>query len=138
MARYHFCFLWCDQCILHTFYSFGRYAEIFSFIPQVLKWLGIYFVHSSELQHHFNQFTKMGGMPRYSHLFFKIIWFATIWMIWKERNNRVFQNTVSTPYSLLERVKVNSLLWLKFKQVAFNYSYHDWRKHPILCMRVMM
>ena len=53
-------------------------------------------------------------------------------------NNRVFQNTVSTLYSLLEKVKVNSFLWLKSNQVAFNYSYHDWWNHPSLCMNVLL
>jgi len=104
--------------------------SLVSFGIKVLNWLGMYFVHSGELRHHFIQFTKMGGMPRSSHLFFKVIWFATIWAIWKERNKHVFQNTVSTPYSLLEKVKANSFLWLKSNQVAFNYSYHDWWNHP--------
>jgi len=51
-------------------------------------------------------------------------------------NNRVFQNTVSTPVTLIEKVKLNSLLWLKSKQVPFSYSYHDWWKHLFLCIVV--
>lgn len=57
---------------------------------------------------------------------------------WFERNNRVFQNTISNPYSLIEKVKLNSFLWLKSKQVTFAYNYHDWWKHLISCMGVMM
>jgi len=72
------------------------------------NWLGISFVPSGELRHHFIQFTKMMGMQRSSYLFFRIIWFATVWVIWKKRNNRVFQNTVSTPFTLIEKVKLNS------------------------------
>jgi len=81
----------------------------------VWKWLGISLVPSDELRHHFIQFAKMAGMPRFSHLFLRIIWFATVWMIWKEMNNRIFQNTISTPFILIEKVKLNSFLWLKSK-----------------------
>jgi len=59
-------------------------------------------------------------------------------MIWKERNNRVFQNTVSNPINVFEKVKLNAYLWLRSKQVAFVYSYHEWWKHPIPCMRVLL
>jgi len=91
-------------------------------------------VPAGELQHHFTQFTKMVGMPRFTHLYFNVIWFATVWVIWNERNNMIFQQTVSTPFLLLEKVKLNSFSWLKAKQVSFSYSYHDWWKNPSLCM----
>jgi len=74
----------------------------------------------------------MVGMPRASHLYFKIIWFATIWVIWKERNNRIFQNTVTVPLVLIDKIKLHSFLWLKSKQVDFVYSYLDWWKKPVV------
>jgi hypothetical protein len=91
----------------------------------VRNWLGISFVHAHELRHHFIQFTKMAGMPFSTQSFFRIIWFATIWVLWKERNDRIFHNTVSSPITLIEKVKLHSFLWLKSKQVAFVYTYHD-------------
>jgi hypothetical protein len=44
----------------------------------VRLWLGISSVTPGDIQHHFHQFTKMAGMPRSSHLFLSIIWFAVI------------------------------------------------------------
>ncbi|RHN69914.1 hypothetical protein MtrunA17_Chr3g0129951 [Medicago truncatula] len=104
----------------------------------VSNWLGISFVYAGELRHHCLQFTKMAGMPLLTYSFFRVIWFATIWVIWKERNNRVFQNTGSELFNLIEIVKRYSFLWLRSKQVAFAYSYHDWWKHPIHCMGAML
>jgi len=104
----------------------------------VCNWLGISYVHAGELRHHFIHFTKMAGTPLFTQLFFRIIWFATVWVIWKEMNNRVFKNTVSNPLNLIEIVKRNSYLWLRSKHVAFVYSYHDWWKHPIPCMGVLL
>jgi hypothetical protein len=74
----------------------------------VCNWLGISFVHAGELRQHCIQFTKMVGLLLFTQLYFRIIWFATVWVIWKERNNRVFQNTVSDPINLIEIVKRNS------------------------------
>jgi len=102
----------------------------------VLHWLSISSVLHGELRHHFVQFTHMVGLPRFSYLYLRLIWFAFVWMIWKERNNRVFNNVALNPSVLLEKVKLNSFLWLKSKHVTFSYSYHDWWKHPLLCMGV--
>jgi len=104
----------------------------------VQLWLGILSVTPGGIRHHFHQFTKLAGMPRSSHLFLSIIWFVVVWVLWKERNNRVFANVVATPFLLLERVKLNSFLWLKAKHVSFSYSYHDWWKHPLPCMGMVM
>jgi hypothetical protein len=97
-------------------------------------WLGISSAPPGELRAHFIEFTNMAAMPRVSHLYFRIIWFATIWVIWKERNNRIFQDTVIVPYVLIDRIKLHSFLWLKSKQVDFVYNYLDWWKNPLLCM----
>jgi len=69
---------------------------------------------------------------------FHIIWFATVWMIWKDRNNRVFQNPVSTPLMPIEKIHQLSFLWLKSKQVNFDYIYHDSCNQPLLCIGVRM
>jgi hypothetical protein len=107
----------------HLFLHCNFSGELWS---NVLNWLGISLVSAGELRHHYSQLTKMTGMPLFSHLFFRIIWFATVWVIKKEMNNRIFHNAVSTPFTLIEKVKLDSFLWLKSKHVAFVYSYHDW------------
>ncbi|XP_024642187.1 uncharacterized protein [Medicago truncatula] len=102
----------------------------------VWYWLGIDFVPSGDLRQHFIQFTKMAGLPRSTHLYFRIILFASVWVLWNERNDRVFQNTDSDLSTLLAKVKLNSFLWVKSKQGLFSYSYYDWWNHPLLCMGV--
>ena len=104
----------------------------------VLNWLGILQVSPDVLRDHCIQFSNMAGMPRSVHRFFKVVWFAFVWIIQKERNNRLFNNTVSDPSILADKVKLNSYLRLKSKQVFFHYSYHDWWKHLLLCMSVHM
>jgi len=69
----------------------------------VWRWLHISSVSPGNIRH-FIQFTSMAELPRFTHTFTKIIWFVSVWVIWKERNNHVFQNTVSNPYVLVEHV----------------------------------
>ncbi|KEH21663.1 hypothetical protein MTR_7g013900 [Medicago truncatula] len=80
--------------------------------------------------------TYMAGMPRVTHSFFRVIWFACVWVLWKERNNCIFQETVSSSLDLLEKVKLLSFLWLKANQASFHYCYHDWWRYPLPCMGV--
>jgi hypothetical protein len=105
---------------------------------QVWNWLGISSVLSGDLRHHFIQFTNMAAMPHFSHHYFYIIWFATVWMIWKDRNSRVFRNPASSPFTLIEKIQQLSFLWLKSKQVNFAYSYYDWCKQPLICIGVRL
>jgi hypothetical protein len=123
-----------SESATHLFLHCNIFGSLWSLVT---NWLGISYVSSAELRSHFIQFTKMAGMPRVSHLYFRIIWFATIWVIWKERNNRIFQNTVTAPLVLIDKIKLHSFLWLKSKQVDFAYSYLDWWKNPLLCMGVL-
>ena len=114
-------------------------SNIFSSLwYQVWLWLGISSVNPGDIRHHFQQFTNMAGLPPDTHLFLRIILFATVWVLWKEKNNHIFQNTVCSSYDLIEKVKLNSFLWLKAKQATFHYNYHDWWKHLLLCMDVRL
>jgi len=127
----------CDntETVSHLFIQCDTSRELWS---KVWNWLGISFVTPVHMRHHFIQFSTMSGLPRFSCLFFRTIWFATVWVIWKERNYCIFQNTASTSIALLEKIKLNSFFWIKSKQPSFCYSYTDWWKHPLLCMGVQM
>lgn len=111
-------------------------ATVSSLWSLVLHLLGISTALGGELRHHFIQFINMASMPRIIHSHLRVIWFSSVWVIRKERNNRVFNNAVSVPSTFLEKIKLNSFLWLKFKHATFSCSYHDWWKHPMLCMGI--
>jgi len=131
------CAAGCDttETVTHLFLHCTISSDLWS---KVQNWLGISLVLSIDMRQHFIQFTKMVGMPRFSHSFFAIIWFATIWIMWKDQNSRVFQTTTSNSFTLIEKIQQQSFLWLKSKQVPLAFSYHDWCNHPLLCMGVRM
>ena len=88
----------------HLFLGCNIHSSLWSLV--LLHWLGISSVLVGELRHHFLQFIHMVGLPRFTHLHLRVIWFAFVWVIWKERINRVFQNTVTIPSVLVEQVKL--------------------------------
>jgi len=79
----------------------------------------------------------LAGLPRATNCYLKVIWLACAWALWKERNNCVFNNAVLDPLIVVQKIKLYSFFWLSssFEPVAF--GFHDWWRHPLLCMGVM-
>jgi len=69
-------------------------CTIFSSLwDHILRWLGLSMVFPSDSWQHLIQFTNLAGLPRVTHHFLTVIWFASVWVIWKERNKHIFQET---------------------------------------------
>ena len=117
----------------HLFFGCNTFSSLWA---HILHWLGISAVFPGDIRQHLLQFINMAGLPRVTHSFLKIIWFVSVWAIWKERNNRVFQDTTCDSSTLAEKVKLNSFMWLKSTEASFNYNYYDWWKHLLPCMGV--
>jgi len=62
---------------------------------------------------------------------------AIVWVIWKERNNRIFNHKIVTVELLADNVKILSFSWIKADMPTFVFSYNDWWRHPLPCMGVI-
>ena len=71
----------CPETAVHLFLACDIFGSTWSFL---WCWLGIDFVPSIVFGGHFDQFSRLAGMPRYTHSFFRVIWLASVWVIWKE------------------------------------------------------
>nr|ABN08733.1 hypothetical protein MtrDRAFT_AC158497g41v2 [Medicago truncatula] len=107
----------------HLFLSCENYCIVWSLIS---AWLGLSLVHQNDLQQHYHQFCYMAGFPRSTHAYFTGIWYASVWVIWKDRNKRIFQNEASHSLVLMEKIKCNSFFWMKARNTSFNYCFYDW------------
>jgi len=62
----------------HLFVTCNIFSSLWC---HVWFWLAIDFVPSGDLRQHFLQFAKMVGLPRSTHVYFRIIWFASVWVL---------------------------------------------------------
>jgi len=91
----------------------------------IYKWVGISFISPDLVTDHFHHFGHLTGLSRYTHSYLQVIWHSTVWVIWKERNNRIFTNKAQDLIKLLDYVKFLSFSWLKAKLLSTAFSYND-------------
>jgi len=105
-----------DHLIIH--------CNIFGDLWKLIKsWVGVYSVDPHQVTDHFNQFIYSSGGYAPCRSFLHLIWLCCIWVIWNERNQRLFAKKANTMVQLLEKVKMYSLRWLKAKNVCFPFGY---------------
>ena len=64
-----------------------------------------------------------------------VIWFGTIWHLWQARNEKVFQKIETSPWTLLERIKISTCTWLQCKNgLPSRIRFGDCSTHPFDCL----
>jgi hypothetical protein len=87
---------------------------------------------------HSNHFGGLGGFSRKSRMVFTIIWIAVLFVIWKDRNNRIFHNKMDQLVALVQKVKLQTFWWLKAHYIMFDFGYLFGRSQPLVCLQVVM
>lgn len=52
------------------------------------------------------------------------IWYTAIWMIWNERNERVFNDKKRHPVQLVENIKTKAYFWIRNRS---RWKFKDWK-----------
>lgn len=65
----------------------------------------------------------------------RIIWLATLWILWKARNDKIFNGQIHEVDDVVEEVKVLSWRWLLSRTSTPVCLYYEWCWDPILCLR---
>jgi len=96
----------------------------------VCEWIGFVGVDSNNISDHLVQFMHMTGGGKAKRSFMQLIWLLCTWVVWNERNSRLFNNIVTHVPRLLDKVKLLSLGWLKAKNVMFVFGTQRWWSSP--------
>jgi len=123
----------CPETLHHLFCRCDIFGRVWLLVYQ---WLGISFNPLDVVRDNFHQFGNLAGVPRSTHTFLQVIWHACVWIIWKERNSRIFNQKTKEVGHLLDSVQLTSFLWLKANNLTSAFSYTDRWRDPLLCMGV--
>jgi hypothetical protein len=113
------------------------HCDVFGQVWQLVHlWLGVSSVNPLTISDHYLQFGISLGIAKSRCSFMYLIWFASTWVIWKERNARIFCAKENIPSQLLENIKLLSFSSFKAYYVTSYYSFHDWCQNPFNCLGI--
>jgi hypothetical protein len=119
----------------HLFFRCDVYGQVWLMVS---KWLGFESVFHGNIWFHSSQFRGLGGISKNSRTAFTIIWISFIYVIWKDRNNKIFHNKADQIEMLAEKVKLQTFWWLKSYYILFEFDYSFWRLNPLCCLKVVV
>ena len=71
----------------------------------IYRWLGISAAVPCYVPDHFNQFSYSGGISKVRRSILHVIWFSTVWEIWNERNNKLFNVKECLVPQVVDKIK---------------------------------
>lgn len=96
------------------------YLVIFSSRVDSLFGIGcVYAADPCNIVNHFYQFDTSLRFGKSRCPLLHLIWFANVWMLWKERNEMLFRGQERSPYQILEAVELLSFGGIKLNLLLF-------------------
>ncbi|CAJ2670936.1 unnamed protein product [Trifolium pratense] len=129
----HLCVSGCGEVesAQHLFLSCSTFGALWSLVS---SWIGSSLVTAQTLSDHFVQFTGSAGGLRARHSFMQLIWLACVWVVWTERNHRLFRGSANSLLHMLDKIKTFSFRWLKATSSTLALNCHSWWSSPMLCL----
>ena len=117
----------------HLFMSCSSFVFLWQ---QVRQWIGFAGADTNNVADHFVQFIHMTSSGKAKRSFLQLIWLLVTWVLWNERNNRMFNNVTTDVPKLLDKIKSLSLAWLMAKKAMFVYGTQWWWLNPLACLGI--
>ncbi|AES93778.1 hypothetical protein MTR_5g007390 [Medicago truncatula] len=100
-------------------------------------WLEVNMVTPSNLLTHWRCWDGLGQNTKELKRGFRIIWHASIWAIWKTRNNIIFNNAGIEVQEVVEEIKMLSWKWNLSRLKIQVCLFYEWCWDPKWCMGVL-
>jgi hypothetical protein len=124
----------CAESITHLFIECPVFSGVWF---GICKWLRISTALQKEGHLHLEQFGGLLCNKKVISSCIRVIWFACIWIIWKAKNDKCFQNKGVSIDKMVDDTKVFSWKWWRFKSKSFAYNIDHWYMDPRACMGVL-
>jgi hypothetical protein len=125
IRKSHFSMVGCGdiESAHHLFLSCSTFGSLWSLVR---SWIGFSVVDSHNLSDHFLRFTYSSRGRNGHQSFLQLIWFLCVWVVWNERNQRLFRNSEQSLLQISNKVKLYSYRWLKTTITTLVSNYHRW------------
>jgi hypothetical protein len=121
------------ETVHHLFPSYPVFASLLHLIR---GWVGTSAADPYLLSDHFVLFVYSAGGTRARRSFLQLLWLCCIWVVWQERNIRIFKANESSVLQLFEKVKVHCLWWMKTNNANIYLNSHMWWSNPLTCLGI--
>ncbi|KAL8233591.1 hypothetical protein R6Q59_019691 [Mikania micrantha] len=101
---------------------------------QILVWcnvpIPVNFSTVSSLLNHVERYGTTNSRKKVTNAIIQ----ATIWNIWKARNNKVFKGYVTTWFKMVEDVKEMTYLWVNTRSTDTALEWRRWTSFNLGCL----
>ncbi|KAF5806816.1 hypothetical protein HanXRQr2_Chr05g0226021 [Helianthus annuus] len=120
------------ESALHLFASCRIAEQIWEFVS---RWCRIQQVFALELKDLANIHKSNNGSQRWKKVV-SLVTQAAIWVIWKSRNEAVFEGKQPYVNKMKEEIKMLGYTWIKSRVKNVNISWSDWCNFDLICFGV--
>jgi hypothetical protein len=99
----------------------------------VCGWLEIHFITPQSLLQHFECWSGEIGKKRLRKGYW-LVWHSSLWVVWKARNDRIFNNLTKDPVEIVEEIRVLSWQWVLTRLKIPPCLYNEWSWKPMACL----
>jgi hypothetical protein len=100
---------------------------------EIFKWLGVEIVIPPSLVTLFEVFLESARKAK-MRSGFVLIWHASLWSMWRARNNSMFADGSFSPMEIVDNIKVVSWKWSLSRLKLFPCLFYEWSWDPGDCL----
>ncbi|XP_057806196.1 uncharacterized protein LOC131021125 [Salvia miltiorrhiza] len=125
----------CHQCnehietASHLFTSCTKTQEIWD---EIQKWCGMCTARPPSTTMHWEMFGHCGRKKKIRKLL-NMIWIGCVWMLWKKRNEKIFEGKESTVGEFIQEIKARTWGWNRtFGIVDVALNFVEWNSNELI------
>jgi len=100
---------------------------------RLMVWMNCYFIIPPNLFVHWDCWCGEGGNKKVIKGL-RLVWHTAVWLLWKARNNKKFNNSNCEVEELVEEIKVLSWRWMLYRTNIPTCLFYEWCWNPRLCL----
>lgn len=117
----------------HLFFECTFFSAVWY---EVLRWWGFQAPIHHDCKVFFSQYHGIFSGSKNQLEVWSLVWFATIWVIWNQRNGLLFKEKKVEVREMLEQIKLKSWLWTTARCAQFSYPFSIWYSNTAGCVGV--